>query len=211
MSQGLSEMLQISRKEVGQLRTEIERLRAIVDKLPQTADGMPVVPGMRVWRLEHPTTLGHVVMSVRKGSVDLNGMGTVFQASSLYSTRNAAEAARLPQNPTEEMPMAMSKLEYAVLLAKTLSDIVNEYAAKLPKTADGQAVIPTVDKVYHPDVCDSQGELVSLTVVDNQSASCAVAREDLPVPVRLCYSTYVAAKAAAEAVKLPPDVTNMIG
>ena len=28
---------------------EIERLRAIVDRLPTTADGVPVVPGMRLW------------------------------------------------------------------------------------------------------------------------------------------------------------------
>ena len=30
-------------------RAEIERLSAIVDKLPRTADGVPVVPGMTCW------------------------------------------------------------------------------------------------------------------------------------------------------------------
>ena len=32
-----------------ELADEIERLQAIIDKLPKTADGVPVVPGMRLW------------------------------------------------------------------------------------------------------------------------------------------------------------------
>ena len=32
------------------VRMEIERLQAIVDRLPKTADGVPIVPGMDVFR-----------------------------------------------------------------------------------------------------------------------------------------------------------------
>ena len=34
---------------LGHAEAEIERLRAIVDRLPTTADGVPVMPGMRLW------------------------------------------------------------------------------------------------------------------------------------------------------------------
>lgn len=63
----------------GLQHAEVERLQAIVDKLPKTADGVPVVPGMVVWKSNcEPTNVGML-------------LGTwVCQC---YSTHEAAEAA----------------------------------------------------------------------------------------------------------------------
>ena len=45
----LRNCLQDAAKECGILKTELEAARAIVAKLPKTADGVPIVPGMHVW------------------------------------------------------------------------------------------------------------------------------------------------------------------
>lgn len=39
----------VSEEEAEKLEAETERLQAIVDKLPTTADGVAVLPGMTVW------------------------------------------------------------------------------------------------------------------------------------------------------------------
>jgi len=39
--------------ELADAKAEIDRLRAIVAKLPTTADGVPVVPGMELWDKGH--------------------------------------------------------------------------------------------------------------------------------------------------------------
>ena len=63
---------------------EIECLRAIVDKLPKTADGVPVVPGTRVW-------------TSRAGGEPVWWADAVLVPaipwSDYWSTREAAEAA----------------------------------------------------------------------------------------------------------------------
>ena len=61
----------------------IAELEAIVDKLPKTADGVPVVPGMELWFVnEH----GKASMGVTTP--------TFGQVSRFYSTREAALAAK---------------------------------------------------------------------------------------------------------------------
>jgi len=76
---------------------ESRELRAIVDKLPKTADGVPMVPGMEVWcigtmrynngAMEELSgrTKEHVLMGLQRGKL--------FEGR-LYSTREAAEKAR---------------------------------------------------------------------------------------------------------------------
>lgn len=72
---------------------EIERLQSIVDKLPKTADGVPVTPRMQVWcktpvggvealKLPHANS----EESIRSGF----GWVRLYQC---YSTREAAESA----------------------------------------------------------------------------------------------------------------------
>ena len=79
---------------------EIRELRAIVDKLPVTADGVPVVPGEdTVWRWS--SILGWVECQIETSEPEDGGWEYVLCTSligggvdSCYSTREAAEAAK---------------------------------------------------------------------------------------------------------------------
>jgi len=90
--------------EARELLAELARLRAIVDKLPKTADGVPVYVGMRFWIKEDagdsefegwivtgigPETAGE---NDRYDWVRTNGIG-YLTTQVIYSTRAAAEAA----------------------------------------------------------------------------------------------------------------------
>jgi hypothetical protein len=83
-----------------------EELQAIVDKLPKTADGVPVVPGMRLWSRSMWCVQPMEVVSLDDLSSDwpatvrMEGASNDGQASTYrwhvqacYSTREAAEAA----------------------------------------------------------------------------------------------------------------------
>lgn len=70
---------------------EIERLRAIVERLPKTADGVPVTPGMAYW-FEYMDTPGE--FGQLHASEIYNCNGDVVFNTYCYSTREAAEAAR---------------------------------------------------------------------------------------------------------------------
>jgi hypothetical protein len=83
--------------ECCKLPTEIERLLAIVAKLPKTADGVPVVPGMRVWWVCNRAIWAGTVDGVTCDQVWLipdegEHWGT-WSPSDCYSTREAAEKA----------------------------------------------------------------------------------------------------------------------
>lgn len=92
MNTGLSTMLALSREEVGRLRDEVERLTAMLDKLPKTADGVPIVPGMRVY---------YPMGGKRAGEIDEAWINANLNIASAqpksagrycwYSTRQAAE------------------------------------------------------------------------------------------------------------------------
>jgi len=80
-----------------QLADEVERLRAIVDKLPKTADGVPVVPGMTLWDsiwLGRPFGVQQLSVFCPNASRSewMCNEGEV-DVSQCYSTRAAAEAA----------------------------------------------------------------------------------------------------------------------
>ena len=77
---------------------EIERLRAIVDKLPKTADGVPVVPGMTLYSSQNicgafrkPEIV--VSLEVYANHETSEWMDGHLEVELLYSTREAAEAA----------------------------------------------------------------------------------------------------------------------
>jgi hypothetical protein len=82
---------------LGAVLDEIERLRAIVAKLPKTADGAPVVPGMTLFYI-HPK--GKVYSVLIGFDLDetwvnyaANGDRARLGIGDCYSTRAAAEAA----------------------------------------------------------------------------------------------------------------------
>ena len=95
-----------SRTAVPELVAEVRRLRAIVDKLPKTADGVPIVPGMEVYRrgLRGAADL-HTVFMVKACHWVDDAMIHFGPRSPIYSTRDAALAALSPTPapaPTEE-------------------------------------------------------------------------------------------------------------
>jgi len=75
---------------------EVERLRAIVAKLPKTADGVPVVPGMKLWEINKHNGGIHSFTAFWIGKDDfaLSELGRRCHVSCLYSSREAAEKAK---------------------------------------------------------------------------------------------------------------------
>jgi hypothetical protein len=65
----------------------MDRLQAIVDRLPKTADGVPIAPGASVW-----AWMGDA--GIVETEIQRVGKGGWFDAC--YSTREAAEKARTP-------------------------------------------------------------------------------------------------------------------
>jgi hypothetical protein len=81
---------------------EIIRLQTIVDKLPKTADGVPVVPGMILWPGifipdEQGARIGWYATDLATGDRIHQGEDTL-RIGKCYSTREAAETAnRIPK------------------------------------------------------------------------------------------------------------------
>jgi hypothetical protein len=72
---------------------EIERLRAIVDKLPKTADGVPLTGEyMTVWHIDAISKRAKSTQARLVFHGPTNGVWEVL-VGGLYSTRAAAEAA----------------------------------------------------------------------------------------------------------------------
>ena len=81
----------------------IAELEAVAERLPRTADGVPVVPGMIVWIHERgsskigtpwQTLTEQVVTGMTEGCVEVESRLRLFEAAACcYSTREAAEAA----------------------------------------------------------------------------------------------------------------------
>ena len=92
----------VCKRQAVQAIAEINRLRAIVDKLPKTADGVPVVPGMEVWVLADPVASGVVVEVMEFGYTIRRDIGeqyiTTYPGHIFgnygYSTEAAALAAK---------------------------------------------------------------------------------------------------------------------
>jgi len=69
-----------------EIADELDRMHAIIEKLPKTADGVTITPGMRVWFV---CPLGGTPTNATVSAQTLGQEG--------YSTRAAAEAARATQ------------------------------------------------------------------------------------------------------------------
>jgi hypothetical protein len=82
---------EIARINTARLRAENKRLTEIVERLPKTADGVAVVPGMDLY--EARDIFGET--EIRKvDSVATTTFPDVVIIEECYSTREAAEAAR---------------------------------------------------------------------------------------------------------------------
>jgi hypothetical protein len=78
------------------LAVENERLREKVDKLPRTADGVPIVPGMKVFYPLDGKRRGEVLEQVVNESLSLSHRDAeiIVTGYCWYSTREKALAAR---------------------------------------------------------------------------------------------------------------------
>ena len=70
---------------------EVERLRAVVDRLPHTADGVPVLPGDTVCAVFGGDLVEEVTLQDWRHALPGKSGG---KYPGCYSTREAAEAAR---------------------------------------------------------------------------------------------------------------------
>lgn len=96
-AEGLHEKNRIA-AELAHRDAEIGRLRAIVDKLPKTVDGVPITPGMTVWRRaagQIPDR--HEVFMVKAEHWVDERMIHFGPKSPVYSTPEAAAVAASPQ------------------------------------------------------------------------------------------------------------------
>jgi len=79
------------------LRSDITRLRAIVGKLPKTADSVPITPWMNLYSNKVDYDFGCVGLNAEEPESilcrDTRGVEFTLDASDCYSTREAAEAA----------------------------------------------------------------------------------------------------------------------
>lgn len=82
-------------RELAALRAEIARLQAVVDKLPKTADLVPIVPGMKLWM---PGRCGPATATLRGQfeayPIYAEGWGMNVAGGAVYSTREAADVAK---------------------------------------------------------------------------------------------------------------------
>jgi hypothetical protein len=81
---------------IGLLQEEIERLLAIVDTLPKTADGVPIVRGMTLFRVINDaiSEVGPVLCAYRNTLLFERGFESAVNWDTYYATREAAEAGR---------------------------------------------------------------------------------------------------------------------
>jgi len=66
-----------------------QRLQAIVAKLPKTADGVPIVPGMKVWHMNQFGEIAEAEVEIRFYGDPLD----IVTEQRCYSTRQKAEQA----------------------------------------------------------------------------------------------------------------------
>ncbi len=86
------------------LKNQIARLQAIVDKLPKTMDGVPVIFGDFVWKkrggemltgtIGSDCELGRSMVDVCNADLPTADNDVTLEISECYSTREAAEAAQ---------------------------------------------------------------------------------------------------------------------
>lgn len=86
-----------ARCEAEELHAQLLEARAVIERLPKTADGVPVFPGMRVYDTLDGGVVERYVTRVARSVVyvaPIIGLPPEVELDYCYSTRNAAEAAR---------------------------------------------------------------------------------------------------------------------
>jgi hypothetical protein len=74
----------------------VAELGGIVNRLPKTSDGVPVVPGAELWVMSR--------FSGKAVSCGIAGLLPMHDYEQFYSTREAAEAAGEQKPPEEDLP-----------------------------------------------------------------------------------------------------------
>lgn len=97
------------------IAAELHRLREIVDKLPKTADGVTVVPGMVLWTdvcdvKETSSGFSYDGFSTRLGTIPCLRMRPMDYPK-CYSTKEAAEAAAINAAKEEEFQQGIRDVE----------------------------------------------------------------------------------------------------
>ena len=79
--------------QITEQASKITKLQAVVDKLPKTKDGVPIVPGMQIYFVHNRTLLSfgrsRVEASINERTVPIIASGIDY-----YSTCKAAEASK---------------------------------------------------------------------------------------------------------------------
>jgi hypothetical protein len=91
----MTEMASLGDK-IATLEADLERLRRMVEKLPRTADGVPVVPGMEFWENSSgrdPTSWHAWRFGRVSGILVVDTLVEPLPLFKVYSTLDAAEAA----------------------------------------------------------------------------------------------------------------------
>jgi hypothetical protein len=97
-------ILLLAAKDLAEAQQKLSAAQAIIDRLPKTADGVPVVPGMAAYSIQPPPAAPtvwdwEVVADDTTKLVSLeDGQGSSEFTCLLYSTRAAAEAAKEKAN-----------------------------------------------------------------------------------------------------------------
>ncbi len=99
------------------LEIKIKRLQAIVDKLPKTADGVHIVPGMVLWFIDRrkEVTVREVVISSLQNTIPMmvcariDGGEQSLSECDCYSTREAALVDEYSSSSSERTTSYLSK------------------------------------------------------------------------------------------------------
>ena len=93
LQSGIIEELEDMESLAYELWDENKRLRAIVDKLPKTADGVPMYPTMRCWNAAGVEVI--ITFIANDGQcISTGGPKWFGQSDRFFSTREAAKAAQ---------------------------------------------------------------------------------------------------------------------
>ena len=89
------------------LKNQLARLQAIVDKLPKTAEGVPIIPMMRVWvneawEDEPRKVIAHAISTYGGPVIEFQESGTITYPGPVYSTRKAAAEAAQKGNANDD-------------------------------------------------------------------------------------------------------------
>jgi hypothetical protein len=91
-------------RQLSRLRSDLAAARGVIERLPKTADGVPVVPGMNLWTATYradngPWACGVLAINHESHNAyelvvrDADGNEDEVEAGWCYSTREAAEQA----------------------------------------------------------------------------------------------------------------------